>query len=280
MANINAGSGDRLGFGLFLSLALHAVVFLWFKFQHDLPSSNASDLDVTIVTHFSDRAPEEADYLAQANQQASGTLADAAVPTAPEVGDRAMDAKANTQQQQPQQQLFADSIAVVTTTAFSDEKLSPEQGDEADQTERSEEAARREAMLARLDSLRQEYAKRPRIGTLTSVAAKARADAAYQVHLQERVIAVGNQNYPAESIQNSVFGSLRLMLTIGADGTLLGTEIAESSGHTLLDSAAVRIARLSAPYDPFPAELAAKYDQIVFIRTWQFLPGGSLVTSE
>jgi len=71
---------------------------------------------------------------------------------------------------------------------------------------------------------------------------------------------------------------LRMKLIVLPDGTLESTEITESSGSSILDRSAVRIARLSAPFEPFSRELEAKYDKIVFIRTWQFLPGGRLQT--
>ena len=278
---LNAQSGDRFGFGFFIAAVFHLIIIFGVVFKAPAPRFNQGDLDVTLVTHFSDAEPEEADFIAQANQQASGTLDEAAVPTSPQQESRYETAGSSGQNSS----LDEGSVAgrsrdtIVTTVAKSDIEL--EQDDEGDQAGGGAPAASaRQAMLARLDTLRQEYARRPKVGTLTSVAAKAREDAEYQAHLQERIIEVGNQQYPQESIRQGIFGDLRLMLTILADGTLETTEITESSGSQMLDRAAVEIARQAAPYDVFPPQLAVKYDKIVFIRTWQFLPGGRVETGE
>ena len=88
----------------------------------------------------------------------------------------------------------------------------------------------------------------------------------------------GNRHYPEEALAKEIFGSLRLQLTILPDGRLESADVLESSGQPILDRAAVEIARQAGPFEPFPPAVRAKYDKIVFIRTWQFLPGG-VITS-
>jgi protein TonB len=53
-------------------------------------------------------------------------------------------------------------------------------------------------------------------------------------------------------------------------------ELLDSSGHKVLDDAAIRIVRLSAPYAPFPDELRKSTDVLEIIRTWQFKKNSSL----
>ena len=278
---LNVDSGDRLGFGFFIAVAIHLILIFGVVFNWVESRSSHSDLDVTLVTHYSTEAPDEADFLAQQNQQASGTMEEALVPTSPDPESRAnLDGEQGQAPQQPVQIKGGDMRAEVlyaqaqTETSVNLSDASALMPDVPDTTS----ASAKQSLLARLDMLQQEYARRPRIGALTSVAAKAREDAEYQAHMQQRVIEVGNQNYPRESIDDGIFGSLRLKLTVLPDGTLESTEITESSGSSVLDRSAVRIARLSAPFEPFPRELEAKYDKIIFIRTWQFLPGGRLQT--
>ena len=43
-----------------------------------------------------------------------------------------------------------------------------------------------------------------------------------------------------------------------------------SSGHALLDEAAVRIVKLAAPYAPFPPAIRKDTDIIEITRTWAF----------
>lgn len=73
-----------------------------------------------------------------------------------------------------------------------------------------------------------------------------------------------------------MYGSLRLLVAILPDGTLKEVKLLESSGYAVLDSAAINIVRLAAPYAPFPDELRATTDQLEIIRTWQFRKNSSL----
>ena len=280
---INAHSADRLGFGFFFAAAVHACLIFGMAIGSEEPESSIADLEITLVTHYSEEAPEDADFWAQQNQEASGTEEEALMLTS-EMTDATPGENNAEGAEMLQSRLAAETpgAQVVTTVADSIDEvradLDAEEEEVASQVE--EEIARREAIAARLDVLQQDYAKRPRIGTLTSVSAKAREDAAYQLHLQDRIISNGNANYPTASLEQEVFGSLRLMLTILQDGTLESMEILESSGELVLDQAALEIARASAPFQSFPADTAERYDKIVFIRTWQFMPGGRLQTDE
>jgi len=55
-----------------------------------------------------------------------------------------------------------------------------------------------------------------------------------------------------------------------ADGSVKEINIKKSSGKKVLDDAAVRIVRLSAPFAPFSPEIREETDVIDIIRTWQF----------
>ena len=270
---INHLSADKLGFGIFIAAAAHAVIVFGLTFDWSGRSQNSPEIEVTIVTHRAEEAPEEADFLAQANQAASGTELDSLVPTTDRVSEFSGADNGEFSQLETRSGALAPS---------SDSNLSQSQSElQVAATERqgnaeidSEFSAETSAMLARLDVLRQELAKRPRIGTLTSVVAREREDAAYQVMLQERIVATGNRHYPEDVLAREIYGSLRLQLVLLPDGRIESLEILESSGQPLLDRAAVDIARQASPFDPFPPTLQAKYDKILFIRTWQFLPGG------
>lgn len=272
---INYLSRDKLGFGIFVAAAAHALVVFGLVFDWDNRFSDSPEMEVTIVTHQAEEEPEEADFLAQAAQRASGTETESLVPTTDQLADFAGDQSGD---------YSPVELRAGSSRPSTENNLSTDQSDQAVQASEREGNADQDvqqssdtsAMLARLDALRQELAKRPRIGTLTSVAATAREDAAYQVMLQERIVSTGNRNYPEELLLRKIYGSLRLQLVILPDGQVESVEILQSSGQPLLDRASVDIARQSAPFDAFPPDLRAKYDKIYFIRTWQFLPGGRL----
>ena len=82
---------------------------------------------------------------------------------------------------------------------------------------------------------------------------------------------VGQLNYPREARAQGIVGSLRLLVTITPDGALDNVRVLETSGHPLLDDAALRIVRLAAPYAPFPPTMRATTDVLEIERTWRFL---------
>lgn len=48
--------------------------------------------------------------------------------------------------------------------------------------------------------------------------------------------------YPPEAIRLGLEGDVRLLLTLGADGTIIDASVAGGSGHAILDQAALRAA--------------------------------------
>ena len=95
-------------------------------------------------------------------------------------------------------------------------------------------------------------------------------DAAYLYQWRTQVEAIGNRHYPEESSRYGIYGDLRLLVAIRSDGSIDTIEVLSSSGHRVLDDAAVRIVRMAAPYEPFPPELASSTDKLEIIRTWKF----------
>jgi protein TonB len=86
---------------------------------------------------------------------------------------------------------------------------------------------------------------------------------------------VGTMNFPDVARRRKLSGTPVIEVTIGADGRLLQTVVRRSSGHAEIDEAAMRILKLASPYDPFPAALNAKHDQIRIAYEWQFLGGAA-----
>jgi protein TonB len=88
---------------------------------------------------------------------------------------------------------------------------------------------------------------------------------------RRKVERIGNLNYPEEAKEKRLFGSLLLHAAVRADGSLESVRVLRSSGHAVLDQAAVRIVELSAPFAPFPENIRANHDVLDIVRTWQFL---------
>ena len=98
-----------------------------------------------------------------------------------------------------------------------------------------------------------------------------RPDFAYYLEAWRRhVERVGRLNYPSEARRGKITGGLRLLVVVDADGSLASVRLIESSGHAVLDEAALRIVRLAAPYAPFPPTIRAQADRLEIERTWRF----------
>ena len=80
---------DRFMLCLVVATALHAAVLLGVSFGVSLESAPrlAETLDVVLVKWRSDEEPEEADFLAQANQQGGGEVTERVRPTQPNSAD-------------------------------------------------------------------------------------------------------------------------------------------------------------------------------------------------
>lgn len=94
--------------------------------------------------------------------------------------------------------------------------------------------------------------------------------ASYMEAWRRKVERIGNLNYPQEAKEKALFGSLILHAAVRADGSLEGVRVVRSSGHEVLDDAAVKIVRLAAPFAPFPDDIKAETDVLDITRVWQF----------
>ena len=57
---------------------------------------------------------------------------------------------------------------------------------------------------------------------------------------------------------------------IDSMGNLIGADILKSSGNLSMDALALKILQQSAPFEPFPVDMAANYQQLEIIRDWNF----------
>ena len=271
---------DHLGFFLFIAFSLHLMLILGIGFTAGDPDYVAPQLEVTLAQYRNREAPEDARFVAQANQAGSGSLAEKAELTTrrqAEFSDNRIREPGGAPlatQVRPQQR----EDAIVTTIGRSPNQVVTEQQDEAPEPvpsaaldpeirKLSESIA---SLQARLDEQQQAYAERPRVKRLTALSARAAVDAAYLHNWRTQVEAVGNKNYPSASRRFGIYGDLRLLVAIRYDGTIENIEVLSSSGHTVLDEAAIRIVRMAAPFEPFPPELRETTDTLEIIRTWKF----------
>lgn len=282
--SIEVNPRDRLGFALFLAAALHATVILGLVFEPEERAPTRQTLEVTLAQFDDLEEPEDADFLAQANQQGSGEQAEKAELKSPEKAEFPDTEVREIARVEPQVSKPVEAEApprqVVTTKAPKAPALTespePKPATELDLPKPSllQSSLEIASLEARLSEQRQAYAKRPRVTRLTAASTKRTVDAYYHQQWHERVERIGNLNYPEEARINRIYGSLRLLVAINSNGTLREVTVLQSSGHKVLDDAAIQIVRLAAPYAPFPEELRKETDVVEIIRTWRFQPKG------
>ena len=171
---------DRLGFTLFVATLLHLALILGVSFTLAKPGQISKTLEITLSTFKSDEKPKEADFLAQDNQQGSGTLEHKAAPKTTEQAPF-QDSKVNKVTPAAAPQPTQRKEAVATKTALTTSKPQPQkaptkqkeeepqpdaqQAPIFDTTQLSAEIASLEAQLAQEQQL---YAKRPKIHRLNA----------------------------------------------------------------------------------------------------------------
>ena len=282
----DSSDADQLGFALFLAIAIHALIIFGIGFSIVLSQTPPPALEVTVSLHQSGQAPDKADYLAQHDQQGSGDQAEKSQITTDRITDLPAPTphEANPVVTAQQQRRHADATAVLTTSSRSDrntriaERAEQDQGEQLDNID-SASLQELASLQARLDQQRREYSRMPRINRLTAASTQSSQEAAYMHYWVQRIEQIGNSHYPDEARRKGIYGNLRLAVTLLPDGSVESIEVLEGSGKALLDRAAIRIVRQSAPFDSFPSELR-DWDKFEIIRTWQFMAGDQLKTGQ
>ncbi|MEM8492350.1 MAG: TonB family protein [Pseudomonadota bacterium] len=258
-----------------VAAALHVFLIIGISFDAFRTQGNQQQVEVTLIQKPGQR-PEDALLIAQANQQGNGERA---------LRDRASGLESTLPQ--PESSARRDYAvdnngrarlsATTLTTNDADQKIVDRSGEQAnyqDLPEAERRLAQLQQELAQLDANLGKQQRRtnnePRVRRLDAVSARAAVDAAYLADWRRRVEAVGNRYYPEASLRYGIYGSLKMLVTVRADGQLDAIDILSSSGHAVLDEAAVRIVRMAAPFLPFPDELRATTDKLEILRTWQF----------
>lgn len=264
---------------LVVSVAFHAFAIVGLGFKVPDPRGFAAPhnvLDVVLVNAKTASRPDKADALAQANLDGGGNTDQKRRATSPfPVMDNRDSAPELKQAQGRVQQLEREAAELMTRLKSKAAVVPPspaaEQNEKADLTaqdliQKSLEIQRLEAQIRR-DF--QAYQERPRKHFVGARAAEYRF-AMYVDNWRLKIERVGNLNYPDEARRRKLYGALQLTVGLKADGEVESIEINRSSGHKVLDRAAVRIVRMAAPFDRFPEAIRADTDILYITRTWTF----------
>lgn len=271
-------TSDVLPVTLAVSIVLHAFLLLITFSPPDFAAGRfAPQLDVVLVNAKSANKPTRADALAQAHLDGGGNVETdrRAKSNLPAVRDMELDdpvqlaARRVEQLEQEAQTLLR--LAGEQTATDSVSKPAPQVAARDRLQDPAVESrrlliARLEAEIARDWEAYQKLPRRKFIGARTEGVVYAE----YVDSWRQKIEKLGTANFPDEAKQRRTYGSLLLTVSIKADGSVEKVEIERSSGHKVLDSAALRIVDLAGPFAPFPPTVRAQYDVLSITRNWSF----------
>lgn len=270
---------DNLGFTLLLMTALHGAVILGLSF---IPTQDESrtppPLEVVLVEKNNSKVPEEADYLAQTSQDGGGESEQTDRPTTPFISQQDFDTDgvAPTPMQAAAPLPVPQKSDAVLTTLFSDRvtNTETEQKEQTPAVENIDEVQVNEdleiaRLSAEINAQVEKIAKRPK-KTYLNARTRESSAAEYMFRWVEKVERTGNLNYPDAARRRNLTGALVLVVGIFKNGDIESITVDESSGHKLLDDAAINIVKMSAPFEALSGDLAEQTDILYIIRTWEF----------
>ena len=262
MISATAKEDQRLwiavGFSFLLHAALLAVKFAPPTNQTSKPLS--SGLEIILVNARHDKAPVNADALAQANLSGGGNTelgrARSPLPNLQQSVDgnhietqRRKIAELEQQQERMLSQLSTLSkerikVAEKSIKKSVDVSTKPETMDTV-------ALARREAVIAKQVS---DYNKRPIKSQLTPSTHEV-SYAVYYATLQKQIERTGTRYFPQQE-GKKIYGDLIVYIPVYQDGSIYekegGPRIEKTSGNRMLDNAALAIVRRAAPFGSFP----------------------------
>lgn len=290
----NPGEGmapvkDRLTTTLFLAALFHGIVILGITFA--APSTDhepTPTLEVLLLTGADTSAADNAtaQYLAQRNQIGTGTTDERVRPANPASSPLPVQQEGVADGNGTE---YREAVVGQVSNEFVSARSERSEVDYRSGEDRPVQEA--QAPIALAATAPSPIATN---ATDTSLRLRGRQDGKYEVlpNTRESILApyldswrrkvekLGTINFPSVARAQPAAASANpvLEVSVRADGSLGEIIVRRSSGRKELDQAALSILRLASPFDPFPADLRKKYDELRFAYEWQFLGGPGTVS--
>ena len=276
---------STLQIALGVSIAFHAAL-LMVRFvdpqRFDRVFRDAP-LEVILVNTKSNDKPDLANVIAQASLAGGGELeqgrATSPLPSSAQVkaGDAAEDAQRQSESQ-PRQQERPEQLLVHTEKALV-AVPPPDMGIPAStpaQTAEEEKSRQLSKLMAEIEKRINEDTARPK-KRYVSPATREEVYAVYYDALRRKIEDSGTMNFPVMA-GKKLYGELTMTMTVNFDGSVLETEIVQSSGNPMLDRRARNIVQGASPFLQFSDAMRRKTDQIVVVSHFNFTRDDSLQT--
>lgn len=237
-------------------------------------------LEIILVNASTNETPDKAMAIAQKSMAGGGDLdrGRATSPLPPStfttIGDSMEEAERKVEAMQAQQQLLLAQIKQQLAAMPTPDPR--QQGNPSDA--RAQEEKRRQLinLLAEIERRVNEENARPKKRYISPSTREA-AYAVYVDALRRRIESRGTENFP-EVAGKKLYGELTMLVTVNFDGSLLATEVVETSGNLALDRRAQAIVRSIGNFGRFSDAMRRQADQIVLPSRFRFTRDETLET--
>jgi protein TonB len=272
---------STLQLALGISIAFHAAL-LTVRFVNPEGFNRVfqdTPLEVILVNAKSSERPDKAKAIAQASLAGGGEAekgrATSPLPSTAEVrlGDTTEeDERMIEALKEQQKQLLAQVRKQLATMPPPDlEAVNPS----PQSVEREQKRKALVKILAEIEKRIQEENARPKKRYI-SPATREAIYAIYYDELRRKIEDRGTTNFP-EAAGRKLYGVLTMIITVNNNGTVLHTEVVQSSGQAVLDRRAEAIVR-SLEFGPFSDAMRRQADQIVVVSRFRFTRDATLQT--
>lgn len=273
-------AADRLGFTIFVALALHALLVLTDFLEED-PIPSPFTMEITLSRYDDKKAPEKADFLAETNQLGSGEQEDKVKPSSPlpVPSPPLVEQVIVTPSPAPAAPKYEQTKVITSTKSdikhLSIEKIDDTFPEDLFKSNRSllEQSLEIAALEADFDQQRESYARRPRVTRLTAASTMKAEDSQYVSHVVRKIERTGSLNFPQEA-GRKLYGKPRVSISIYSDGSIKDIKVLQSSGNLVLDSETINIVHRAGPFAPFPKNVRKERDVLELIRTFSYNKSG------
>lgn len=291
------GSAERLTTTLFLAALIHGVIILGVGFAPDDsgPPAATPTLEVTMVSPRDPETPDEARYLAQVDQSGGGNTEEQVRPQSPLASPSQVDVPGSAEGAASREEMPGETVSTedggraqpedsapssVITTVARTRDAALAQPAPAPTTDSAMLVMARlmdssPDLLDPVDELDQAPLAQGELRErFITVDTREALFAEYLDRWRDRIERMGNLHYPDSARREGLEGSLILEVALNSDGTIRELEVRRAADHQVLNRSALRILRLSSPFEPFPESLSREIDVLRFVYEWRFAPSG------
>lgn len=275
-----------LALGITLSVFLHgSALSLQFKFPDASNALKEKALDIILVNAKSATKPREAQALAQNNLDGGGNTEEKRRAKTPMPSTAQQTTGADIEQlrrrvrelEARQLNLLTQAKSLRSTAPSQNNNEQPAPAPNVSGLDLAESARAMARLEGEISKSVDEYNKRPQ-KKFVGARAEEYGLATYLDAWKQKIERIGTLNYPPEA-RGKLYGAVVIAVELRAeDGSIYSAEISRSSGYKVLDQAALRILRMSAPFGAIPQQALGKATILSFARTWYFTQGDALNT--